>query len=78
MVHCKVRWDAGKGWAVRLPYGLLLWLVGDWGVADFAVDCGVITAPDDWSGNPYELDGWFDFDPEQIQRCPDKYMHLAE
>jgi hypothetical protein len=51
----------------------------DYDQAAFAVSCGAIDAPADWDGSPSRLGpAWWNFDPSDIDQCPDDYHDLAE
>ncbi len=47
--------------------------------AQFGVACGIIKAPENWSGVSHHLpDEWWEKDFEAITQCPDYYINSAE
>ena len=77
MIPCNIEENCGA-WLITFADGRTLLLTTDCDRASFAVRCGAIRAADDWDGNPETLPGWGDFDPGEIQQCPDDYADLAE
>ena len=78
MVPCTVETHYGA-WLVKFEDGSSLLLQTDYDQAAFAVNCGAISAPEDWDGLPSRLGkAWEDFNPEDIGWCPDDYLALAE
>jgi hypothetical protein len=78
MVPCSVETHYGA-WLVTFDDGASVLLQSDYDQAAFAVSCGAIDAPADWDGSPSRLSpSWWDFDPGDIDQCPDDYRELAE
>lgn len=68
MGHLTVSFDDGK----------TFYLQSDYDIAQFAVDCGLVIAPKDWDGIPFNLpEKWYDEDFESITECPDDYYFRA-
>jgi hypothetical protein len=64
---------------VEFDDGASVLLQSDYDQAAFAVSCGAIDAPSDWDGSPSRLGpAWWDFDPGDIDQCPDDYRELAD
>jgi hypothetical protein len=77
MVPCSVETHYGA-WLVEFEDGASLLLQSDYDQAAFAVSCGALSAPADWDGSPSRLGSWWDFDPSDIDQCPEDYRALAE
>lgn len=64
---------------VTLKNGKSIYLQSDFSKASFAVDCGLVKAPDDWNGLPSNLpENWYEVDFESIKECLDEYYDIAE
>ena len=78
MVPCSVE-EHFSAWLVTFDDASTILLQSDYDQAAFAVNCGAIDAPEDWSGCPSGLgEDWSGFDPSAIDACPDCYLELAE
>jgi hypothetical protein len=64
-----VHFDDGKSTLIQ----------SDYDQAAFAVNCGLIQAPQDWDGCPDKLgQAWIDCDLEDIENCPEEYYSMAD
>ncbi len=78
MIKCTVISHYGA-YLVEFKDGKTILLQNDFTKAEFAVHCGVITAPNGWDGDPDKLgEVWDNFDMEDIDKCPDIYYDVAE
>lgn len=59
--------------------GKTVFLQTDWDRANFGVSCGMIQAPEHWSGIPDELpENWWERNWEDIIQIPSYYREFAE
>ena len=79
MIGCTVTEDRMGHLVVDLEDGSDVYLQSDYDRAKFAVDCGLIKAPDNWDGSPDNLpENWHEADFTSITFCPDYYLDIAE
>lgn len=78
MIKCTVVQDKMGNFTVFIG-NKDFYLQTDYSKSAFAVDCGLVKAPDDWDGLPSKLpDDWYDVDFESITECPYDYYDSAE
>jgi hypothetical protein len=74
---CTVDDNYYGSWLVEFRDGKTLLLQTDYDRASFAVDCGVVKAPRDWSGLPYDLpEDWWERGG-RVASCPIEYYEMA-
>lgn len=78
MVACRVVSEQ-CGYVVSFKNRTSLLLQSDYDYVAFAVNCGLIPAPDGWDGDPDKLDvKYWEYRFTDITKCPEEYMELAE
>jgi len=78
-IKCTVEEDRFGNLTVTFDDNTNIYLQTDYQKAQFGVDCGLFSAPDNWDGCPSNLfDGWWEYDMEEITSCPDHYKNSAE
>ena len=79
MINCTVETNRLGHLTVTFDDKRTIYLQSENERAQFGVACGLIEAPDNWSGVSYHLpDGWWNEDFEAITQCPDYYINSAE
>lgn len=78
-INCTVKIDKMGYLTITFENGKSIYLQSDYERAQFGVACGIIKAPENWSGVPHHLIGdWWVEDFESITECPDYYINSAE
>jgi len=79
MIKCTVEEDRSGFLTITFENGKDIFLQGESDRAHFAVQHGLVEAPDDWDGDCTKLsDDWADADFESITECLDDYERIAE
>jgi len=79
MIKCSVEENNMGHLTVTFENGKSIYLQSDYDRAAFAVQCGLVVAPDDWDGLPSNLpDEWWEVDFEDITECLEDYETIAE
>ena len=78
MIKCSVK-SHYSAYIIEFEDGKSHLIQSDYDQASFAVNCGLITAPNDWDGCPDKLGKkWEDCDLEDIDECPEIYYDMAD
>ncbi len=78
MVACRVVSEC-CGYVISFRNGKSILLQSDINYVSFAVNCGLIPAPNDWDGDPSKLNvKYWEYCFTDIRKCPEEYMKLAE
>lgn len=78
-MKCLVEEDRMGHLTVTFADTTSIYLQSEYEIAQFGVTCGIIEAPENWSGVPHHLsDNWREADFEDITSCPDYYKNSAE
>ena len=79
MVKCTVDEDRMGFLTITFENGKDIFLQGDSDRAQFAVQHGLVVAPDEWDGDCTKLpDEWWEADYESITECLEDYKRIAE
>ena len=79
MIKCTIEENSMGHLTVSFENGKSIYLQGESDRGQFAVQHGLVKAPDDWDGCPTKLpDGWWDVDFEGITECMEDYERIAE
>ena len=79
MARCTVIENKIGHLTISFSDGTDFYLQTDYDIATFAFNCGLLKAPDNWTGTPSELpDKWWEIDLESIAQCPVYYKAFAE
>jgi hypothetical protein len=77
MIRCIVTAET-QGYVVSFRDQTSLLLQSDYEYVAFAVNCGLIPAPDDWDGDPRHLRvKYWEYNISGIVRCPEEYHKQA-
>ncbi len=79
MIKCTVEENRMGHLTVSFDNGKSIYLQDDVDRASFAVQHGLVEAPEDWDGLTSKLpDGWWESDFESITECMEYYERIAE